>query len=383
MREGAVSIGENGAATARRRLLWLGLVAITLTTSIASYISMAGEIAANHRHVGADFIVFWTAAQVPQPYDFQALTDAQAWHMGHEAIRPFAYPPSFLPWIAPLSRLPLFYAFFLWVAATLALFAFTWGRAVRARDILLALAAPTVLLAAIPGQVIFLLGALIAGGLALIQRRPLVAGALLGIAATMKPQAVLLVPLALAAGRHWRALLAVFATGTSIGTVSLLVQGPALWRAWIEAMPAFMQVIREGGMIRFGTTPASMLEVAHIDGVVASAVLIAVGAIGIAAVWSAFRRSEDLALRFLALNCGTLLLLPYAMPYELAMSAPAAMVLLLNRGRDPALALAAMLALTAIAGAPGLVAICLILIWTTLRADPVLRPLRAALAVQA
>ena len=50
----------------------------------------------------------------------------------------------------------------------------------------------------------YLDGGLFGGGLSLLERRPLLAGGLLGLM-IYKPQLGLLIPVALLAGRHWRA----------------------------------------------------------------------------------------------------------------------------------------------------------------------------------
>jgi hypothetical protein len=87
------------------------------------------------------------------------------------------------------------------------------------------------------------------------------------------------------------------------------------------------------------------------------------GAFGTIIVWTVFRRSEDMLCRLLALVTGTLLLLPYAMPYELALAAPAAAAMLLDRKLNPAAWLAAALMLTGLAPATGLLMMAGVLIW--------------------
>src|SRR5258706_16321345 len=70
--------------------------------------------------------------------------------------------------------------------------------------LLLALAAPAVFVNAVRGQNGTWTAALCGGGLSLLERRPLLAGGLLGLL-IYKPQLGLLIPVALLAGRHWRA----------------------------------------------------------------------------------------------------------------------------------------------------------------------------------
>ena len=361
-------LGHKGAAAPQRLYLlaWLGVIAIAAAAAGAFYYRVGTELSLNGAHVAADFVVFWTAADAPRPYDFEALTAAQAWYMGADSLlRPFAYPPSFLPWLQPFAQMPMIVAYALWMVATGTLFLVAWGRLVPVRSHVAALVAPATLLALIPGQVVFLLGALLVLALRSVDRRPVLAGLLLGLAATIKPQALLLVPVALLAGGHSRALLAAILTGGAVGTSCLVIQGPEPWLAWLDALPDFMAVVRESGMLEYGTTPSSALEHARVTGALAAIITVLAAALGVLAVWRTFKRTEDPLFRIVALNAGTLLCVPYAMPYELALSAPAAAAILLNPKLHPLASVAALLALITSGGAAGLCLICLALIWLT------------------
>ena len=142
---------------------------------------------------GTDFMAFWRA--------------------------PFAFvnPPPFLFVVVPFALLPLPVAWLAWVAATFALWA--WA-AVRAFPQLwpLALAWPGALLAAGHAQNGLLTGALLVGAVVLLDRRPVLSGALIG-ALIVKPHLALLMPFWLAAGGRWRAFIA--AGGSAIGLLLL------------------------------------------------------------------------------------------------------------------------------------------------------------------
>lgn len=341
-------------------LFWRMVLALTILKFIEANFQTLKAVVDNGRHLAADFIVFWTAARSDAVYDFQALTNAQYWYMKTETLRPFPYPPSFLPWIEPFGALELATAYLLWTGATLLLFGLAWRRLLGSVPVAAALLAPVVVMGAVPGQMVFLLGALLVGGMAAMERQPIVAGILLGVAATLKPQALLLVPLALLAARQWKCLAAASATGATIGVLCLVVQGVQIWWDWFEALPRFMDVLRASGMMEFGITPASSLARAGLDGTWTTLFLVAAAAIGASAVWLAFRRPGTPAVRIVALNAGTLLVLPYAMPYELALSAPAAMALLMDRNRHPAVWLAAFLMVTGSGQLLGPLTVCAI-----------------------
>src|SRR5437588_863727 len=74
------------------------------------------------------------------------------------------------------------------------------------------------------GQNAFLMAALLVGGFRVLRTCPALGGAILGLL-TMKPQFWLLVPVALAAGREWRALLWSVATAIGLALLSLAMFG--------------------------------------------------------------------------------------------------------------------------------------------------------------
>ena len=86
------------------------------------------------------------------------------------------------------------------------------------------------------GQNGFLTAALLGGGLWLLDRRPGVAGLLLG-ALVIKPQLALAVPILLLVGGHRRALLAALASAATLCLGATLCFGMQVWRAFFEAAP--------------------------------------------------------------------------------------------------------------------------------------------------
>jgi alpha-1,2-mannosyltransferase len=71
------------------------------------------------------------------------------------------------------------------------------------------------------------------GGFAALARRPALAGLLLGLL-TYKPQFALLVPIALAASRQWRALAVAAAAACALALASVAAFGIEPWRVWLE-----------------------------------------------------------------------------------------------------------------------------------------------------
>ncbi len=317
----------------RRLALWAVFAAFVLAQAV-----LAARLIAI-QPLGFDFAPLWTAlrlvgeGRLDALYDFQAVTAAQQWLTGETSkTRPFVNPPTYLLF-APLGQLPFPAAYGLWAAASLAAFLAATARAFGWRAALLALATPAVGLVMLIGQSSLVVGALVLVGLKLRQR-PLLAGLALAFAAAIKPQLLVLAPFALAAERRWGALLICGAAGLALCLISAAVFGAGPWIAWFDALQRFHRLIAaDPSLLAEAVTPASLLVAWHAPQAALLACQILSLAGGAAAVWAVFRRSEDLAVRSIAVIGMGLLASPYAMAYELAMLAPALACLALRVDR--------------------------------------------------
>lgn len=304
-------------------LTWLSMVGVLLLfLSIDVRLAMAVLRA---QPPGVDWAPLWAAARLPAAhadrlYDFAWITRAQAPLIGTiSGLRPFVYPPSALPVFAPFARLPVLPSYIAWTALTGALYLVAASR-LTGRWWTVPLM-PPVVLAALTGQTGFLLGGMMMLGLEMLEKRPVRAGLLLGMATAIKPQLFLLVPVALIVARDWRALAGWGAGGAAMLLVSLLLFGAGAWLDWIAALPRF-QVLFE----RSPTLVASAISpyaLARRMGWPAAWVLASAAVPALAAVWNTFRRRGGVARRLIALVGGALLVSPYAMNYELAVLVPA------------------------------------------------------------
>jgi hypothetical protein len=327
-----------------RRIAWVALAALSVGL-IAYALWRDGQILLHLLRVqvlGADYSCFWAGAKtaLTQPsllYDFIHNTDVQGWPLGPRDIRPYIYPPSALFVFIPFALIPSYWAGFgLWVAATGALY--LWAARASGARWWVALF-PCVLLVVDCGQMPFIMGGLVIGALAL-KDRPNLAGVLLGLAACLKPQFVVLAPLAFALDGRWRTLIVAGVTGVVVCAATVLVWGPHIWIDWLQALPRFKAMVTTNpGLLRTGATPYAWLTHAGHNG--AWAYLLAPFAVG--AVWYAFSRPVETADRLLALFGATLIISPYAMNYEYVLLAPAVAIYLarLRDPRWPAYALAA------------------------------------------
>ena len=182
------------------------------------------------------------------------------------------------------------------------------------------LTTPHVVLVLILGQTTLVVGSLVIWAITLIRERPTLAGCLLGLAAAVKPQTLLLAPVALISGAHWKTIGGAVLASSLLACLSLAF-GIEAWRAWLEALRAFPQALEAHRIFVFGATPAMAGRTLGLD---ASAILIlqiAGIAVGACAAWFAFK-TDDVLLRLSGLIGGGILASPYAMRYDLASLAP-------------------------------------------------------------
>ena len=181
-------------------------------------------------------------------------------------------------------------------------------------------------------QVTFLIAAMTVAGLLSLDSRPVVAGVLFGIAGVVKPQAMVLLPIALVAARQWRVILTTAIVAGLAVVASLILFGVNAWTEWVMAITQFDRwVMTSYGLEEWMVTPTALginlrLDPASFD---IWRLGFAAGAVVMVAV--VFRTTDDLARRVAALLGGSLFITPYAMHYDGALVAPAAALMLAQR----------------------------------------------------
>ena len=243
------------------------------------------------------------------------------------------YPPYFLFVAGALAELPYGLALAVWQASTLAFYLLMiWGIASfpspraepRGEFFLLALAYPAVLINIGHGQNGFLTAALLGGALLVLDRRPTVAGILIGLL-IYKPQFGLMIPLALIAGGYWRSFAAAAATVAALTLVTTLAFGPEVWPAFKASTEFSRSVVLEQGQTGWYKIQ-SLFSWARMWGVPISlayalqcALTIALG-IAIVRLW---RSAAAPALKSAALCLAAILATPYSLDYDMMVLAPA------------------------------------------------------------
>ncbi len=233
---------------------------------------------------------------------------AFAWH----------YPPTFLLVVSGLSLLPYFAALAVWLAATaLALFLATRHWLKQSIVFWPAVAFPGLYQNAIDGQTGFLSAALLAGGLLLLKRRPLLAGALLGLI-TYKPHFAPLVFLALLVMKPRTALLGAIASSAGVALLSLVLLGDGPWRAFFHDIPFATDLLYDGGLpLNKMTSVSGALLMLHVPVFAAKVLQISVSAACAGFVVWLWRCEAPDKLRYAALCIAVTLAAPFAFDYDL------------------------------------------------------------------
>ena len=192
--------------------------------------------------IAMDFLSYWSASRLVLTHHLASVYTLEAHHAVEETIAPikngwlpFAYPPPFLMVVAPLSLAPFWLAFFIWIAATAMIYALAVG---RNGALPYAMAHPSVLANFLIGQNGFLTTSIMAIGLRVLARRPLVGGAILGLL-VIKPQLALVLPFAMIAGRQWKAIAGGVLSATMALLAAFLLFGWTAYKGFLSMLPVF------------------------------------------------------------------------------------------------------------------------------------------------
>ena len=280
-----------------------------------------------------DFGVFWAVSsmlggQTDQIYDPVAVTEAQSFIADPSlGLFPWVYPPTALGLVAPFSWLPFWTAYAVWIAISVLVFMFAARRLagqVWPVILLLAMASFPYWTAVKAGQLALFLAALVIAAVLALERRPILAGVLIAVIGLIKPQLMILAPVALIAGGHWRAFLSAgFVTVVAVAS-TLVIFGPQIWRDWFAALSGFPEILVGLGIETHAVTWRSFLTELGLDGTVRTVAHVAgaVFAVGLAAL--IFARTRDPRIWLVGLVGCAFFITPYAMKYDLLILLPVA-----------------------------------------------------------
>lgn len=244
------------------------------------------------------------------------------------------YPPYFLGLAALLATMPYWLSLLLWQGATLILYLLSVyavldsNAALRGRAkrdwLLLALAFPAVFVNLGQAHNGFLTAALLGTALVQLDRRPVLAGVLIGLLA-YKPQFGVLIPLVLMASGRWRTFLAAAVTVAAMTLAVTLAFGPEVWTAFLASTKFTRTVVLEQGGTGWYKIQSVFSWVRMWGGSVALAYAAQIAvtlAIAAALVWL-WRSRATYPLKAAALVIGSILATPYSLDYDLMVLAPA------------------------------------------------------------
>jgi alpha-1,2-mannosyltransferase len=309
-------------------LLALGALAI------AGWIALSdGLIDRNGKPIGTDFSNVYAAGVLTwqgrpeQAYDPARQHEAEQAVFGGRDVPFFGwhYPPFFFAIAFVVAALPYAFGLSLWLLASCAGYLTAICAILRRPEtLLIATAFPAVFVNIAHGQNGFLTAALLGGALQLLDRRPWIAGLLIGLLA-YKPQFGVLIPLALLAGNRWRTIGAAGATVIALAAISLLALGGGVWHAFIESLNFTQTIVLEQGGTGWEKIQSAFSAARNwgADVHTAYAIQLALAMTLAASLALLWRSDATYELKASALATASLLATPYVLDYDLVVLAVA------------------------------------------------------------
>src|SRR5579883_3503053 len=334
------------------RILTIATSAFAALTAIAYSwkISWIGPIPrdATSLVIGRDFLNFWMygrEAWLPDPgrfYDPRLYNDALSAFLGPDyPAQNWSYPPSIMLLAAPFGRLGYFPALAIWTACGLGIFVWVTRRRIGDGRLLIPLlVSPAAVFCLMSGQSSLLTTAMLLTIFSCLDRRPVVAGVLIGLL-TLKPQLGLFFPVILAASGRWRVFAVAAATSIVIAGLTAVVFGPQVWLDFVrEGLPVQNLVLVDPERVGTPFYPTIFMNVRGANAGYGAAMAVqacfTVFAVGALAYAYRYRRNADpdllAALFFACTICGV----PYLLAYDTLAAACLAVTLLARGKLDPA-----------------------------------------------
>jgi hypothetical protein len=281
--------------------------------------------------VGRDFLNFWMygrAATLPDPgrwYDAAVYQHALADLLGPGYPgQNWSYPPTIMLIAAPFGQLGYLPALAIWTLLGIGIVLIAARRLVTDRRALFALiVSPAAVFCLISGQSSLITAAMLIGIFAWLDRRPLLAGLLIGLL-TLKPQLGLLMPFLLVASGRWRVFIAASVTAVALAALAAALFGVDSWIAFItQGLPTQNLVMAdpEGIATPFFPTVFMNLRGIGLPYAAAMAVQLCFTLAAVAAIVWAFRYRADAdpRLLFALFAACAVAAVPYLLVYDTMM----------------------------------------------------------------
>lgn len=328
----------------RIRTYGLTLIGFYVLVFVVVFATAHGNLDLTGKPIGTDFSQVWVAGRSvlaghPEaPFDPRRHELAQHLFFGaSDSFYGWHYPPYFLAVAAAAALMPYLPALVLWQASTLAFYLLVMQRILPGRLALIGAASfPAVYVNLGHGHNGFLSAGLMGSALLNLERRPYLAGALFALVA-YKPQFGVVVPVALLAGRYWRAIGGAVVMLAAMTAASVAAFGVGSWLAFRQSLAFTRSVVLEQGNTGWekiqSVFAALRMWGASIPAAYAGQMLVSVCVIAaLALMW---HRRCDWRLKGAALLAGSLLTTPYCLDYDMMLLGPALALLVaygLERG---------------------------------------------------
>jgi alpha-1,2-mannosyltransferase len=302
----------------------IGLIALILYAG--SYLALSHPPRDQYGFVlGRDFVNTWMGAKtvlaghardvLQVGLHMRRLVDA----LGAMPPHNWSYPPALFLFIWPLGVLSYLPALAVWSLAGLA--AYLGAAATHARSanyLLFVAAAPAIAVNLCSGQTGFFTAALLIVFFRVLDERPLLAGALLGLM-LVKPHLVVLFPLALIVGGRWRTFAAAAMMVIVLIAATALAFGADIWSDYFRFVVPVQRGVLDTGtgflsMMPTGFMHARMLGASN---AVAWMVQIPFTLLAVAAVVWTFAKRRDPLLSAGVLLTASVIVGPYAFAYDM------------------------------------------------------------------
>lgn len=331
-------------------LLWLAVICAGFAIGMADIFHLArldenGITILTAKPPTWDFTNLWYGGRLALDDRVDVLFDVEQYRAGlrdmfapYVADSEWSYPPTLLLIAAPLALLPLYLSYSVWTFGTLGLLTLVLRRAglpIAACGLLWL--SPGALNNMLFGHNGALTAALLFGGLMAADKRPILAGLLLGLL-TIKPQLGILVPVCLIAAGYWRTIFWSMVFAALWFGLSLILFSPDAWLGFLGTTQPMMQAILEApygqGYQANATTVFVSLRGFGLSLPAAYCVQAAVTLCAAFVAWRLWRRPTTAPLlRAAATAVLTLLATPYGYSYDLV--ALSAAVLIVRNAQGP------------------------------------------------